>query len=157
VGMIALRGINVNTSEFNKMSLREGWRLILNPRHYRERVSLVFIAETVCILAEIIIRLSNQEASLLTSLYSGIAYGDIDACIPKSLADEVTALLAEIRYVFEHVDCSDADPQIAFNFTEFVFSNVNREDLIVERLNCNMEQAKALTYFCKVLFPEEVL
>ena len=155
--MIALRGINVNTSEFNKISLREGWRLILNPRHYREQVGFVFVAEAICIFAEIITRLSGQEASLLTSLYSGIAYGDIDACIPKSLADEVTALLAEIRYVFEHVDCSGADPQIAFDFVEFVFVNVNREDLIMEKLNCNVEQAKALTYFCKVLFPEEVL
>lgn len=155
--MIALRGINVNTLGTNKLSLREGWRLILNPRRYRKKVGIVFIAETVCIFAEIITRLSGQEASLLTSLYSGIAYGDIDVCIPKSFGKDITVLLAEIRYVFEHINCNGAEPQIAFDFAEFAFMNVNREDLIMERLNCNVKQAKALTYFCRMLLPEEVL
>ncbi len=155
--MIALKGIGVKAAIRSKIPLSNGWKLIVNPRRYRDKVGLVYKAKMLCVYSEIVVRLSEVKVSVLVSLFAGIAYNDLNSCVPKELIMLVPVTLYQIRYTFEHIDFENINPALATDFLEYIYQNIDDEEAISERLDCSLIRAKAITYFCKVLSPEEKL
>lgn len=155
--MIALKGIDESRAKKWGMPLSNGWRLIVNPRRHRRKVGLAYKAKTLCIYSEIVMRLSEEKVSLLVNLFAGMAYNDINACIPKEFAALLTVTLSQIRYVFEYLNCRSIESALAIAFLEYIYQNIDDEEAVSKHLECSLIRAKAITYFCKVLSPEEKL
>lgn len=139
------------------MPLSSGWRMIVNPKQYRRKVGLAYKAKALCIYSEVVMRLSEEKVSLLANFFAGIAHNDINACIPKNFAALLIVTLSQIRYVFEYLDCRCMESALAIDFLEYIYQNIDNEEAISEHLECSLIRAKAITYFCKVLSPEEKL
>lgn len=154
--MLATQGISAQ--KHRMYMLRTGWRMIVNPRRFRRSNSVVTKARVIYVLAQIIARLSHREALMLSSYFCGIMYGDINTCIMQAgTKEEFTTLMVGIRAIFEQIDCTVLNPEIALDFFDVVYQDINAEDRLATKLQLTIDQAKALAYFCRVLSPEEVL
>ena len=154
--MLATQGISVQRHRIH--IVRTSWRMIVNPRRFRRSNTVVTKARVIYVLAQIIARLSHREVLLLSSYFCGIMYDDINTCVMEvGTKEELTALMVGIRAIFECVDCTALAPEIALDFFEAIYQDINAEDRLATKLQLTIDQAKALAYFCRVLSPEEVL
>lgn len=143
---------NVNDiGYFKEGSLRDGWKVVVDPRCNRMRIDALQRAEIVCVFAEIIARMSSHEAMMTASYFCGLIYDD--AVLDADDAKELAAILMKTKYVFECIDSASLDPLKALSFADFVLQGIEDEECIAESLRFSMEQTKALTCFLRMLLP----
>ena len=156
--MVAAMGVGVEEIvRAHKFPLSEGWKLVVMPQQIRHKAGILCKARVIGLVAEMINQLPEKDVALLLEHFCRTIYDDVPPSNKLEHIKAVGDLMLKIRYIFEQVDGKNISHQIALDFMDFVYQNIENEGQIMADLQFSMLQAKTLIYFCKLLSPEEAI
>ena len=137
----------------NQALFKQGWKIIINPRAYRRRVSAPSFSRTFSVLGEIVARMPKEVADTFSSYYAGLPDNVAD-CVSACCVEDFINFSVEIEHAFNCVSYNDIDANKAIDFLNFVVRNIDKEEFISQKYNLTLAQTKVLTYYLRAFFPD---